>query len=1433
LRVAARLSIFLVVAGLFTADAIGQRTPPPAPVVVPPSAHPARSVQRILVKLRAPLAHAVETALPLETMALSRSGNGSPRVTQFMAAHSGRALKPLYPDLVKTKKLRGLSDLQMATEIRQRFARRGSRASATFKPPEISRSYVLELDTASSQEVTRIVASLNADPNVEFAEPEHIYTATLTPNDPFFSSTGTWGQGYDDLWGIKKIGSATAWDTDKGDGVIVAVVDTGVDYNHPDLAANMWINTGETPGNGIDDDHNGYIDDVRGWDFTSNTNDPIDHFGHGTHVAGTIAAIGNNGIGVIGIAWHARVMAVKGLNDAGSGDDTTLAPAIIYAAKNGANVINASWGGFGTSQTIEEAIKYVNSLGVVFVAAAGNASIDASNFFPANSPEAITVSASDAFDNFASFSDFGPKIDVSGPGVDVLSLQASGTSLGPVVVPGYCRLSGTSMATPHVTGVAALILSQNPGYSPEQVRQVIRSSATDVGPAGYDLSFGYGRVNAALALAVTNPLEAKITGTQPGTGNLINILGNARGTGFASYTLDYGVSALPTTWTNFVTSNNPASGTLGAFDPTVVPQEGTVTIRLTASNGTGGTFVDRTQLTITFASITSPVASIYLTAASTFKAGATIPVMGTAAPPQLQNFNVEWASGANAISGWLTTGITLTGGGLTPIASGQLATWDTTSITQAGYYTLRLTVTGASFSSQQTTNVYLEPDLPSASWPVLLDQGPYFNSGVMPISKADGTSRLIVASPNFGDTPGALWTLALDGSSQKTALQSFGSFHQPSVADLDGVNGEQIVVADNDRIHVFHQDMSFSTFTPPVTIDFMKAPLSLEDLAGDSQLETIAVGENYNDNHEYLYAWRPDGTLFSNNFPIKLQDQNDLSNWYNHTRFLVGDFRGDGSKEFVIEEGLSGDNANPPSTFTLRLFDADGTPLTWNVPVMTGVPFAMVAADLDGNGKLETILLSNDSPTQASLHVFQPDGTERPGWPFTVPNNSQYPQAFLAVADMNRDGQEEIIFSHETALYLFNSDGTLFSNAWPLQTGILGFGSVVIGDIDGDGFPEIVTTRDDFVTYHDVKVVAIRRDGNIARTWQLTGGDGFLQYAYPMPAIGDFDQDGTTDIAIAYMLAGPTSLPGEVRILRTGAPFSPSENDWPFLLHDRRNTGVLRKGTASTTTAVTLTSGASPSTYGQSLTFTAVTGAGGTPTGVVAFKEGTRTLAGGIALVAGAASYTTSTLPSGAHTITAVYSGDATFAASTSSGLAQMVNSAPLVVTANDKSRPFGVVNPIFDGMITGIVNGDTITAGYSTTATRFSLAGSYPIVPAVDGTALSNYSLTVNNGTLTVTPAAAVTGIQLVSGKPPFQHPALVVTVASGGGAIPTGVITLTENAKTVGVGTLGNNGVVSIDVRQLTLGKHVITANYGGDGNYAPATSDSFTFYRSPRPH
>src|SRR3989338_391636 len=243
----------------------------------------------------------------------------------------------------------GLSgrDAREKQERGQRFSRamhqsRSQRAPRDAAFPDLSNVYVLEVPPES--DIEAVVQEFQADPHVEYAQPDYLMKANMVPNDPYYSSYGSWGQSYDDLWGLKKMQAEQAWDITQGEGIVVAVIDTGLDYNHPDIAANIWTNIGEIPNNGMDDDGNGFVDDIRGWDFGNSDNDPGDVQGHGTHVSGTIAAVGNNGIGMIGVAPKVKIMPVKGFMDSGGAWSSDLAKGIKYAVYNGADVVNNSWG---------------------------------------------------------------------------------------------------------------------------------------------------------------------------------------------------------------------------------------------------------------------------------------------------------------------------------------------------------------------------------------------------------------------------------------------------------------------------------------------------------------------------------------------------------------------------------------------------------------------------------------------------------------------------------------------------------------------------------------------------------------------------------------------------------------------------------------------------------------------------------------------------------------------------------------------------------------------------------------------------------------------------------------------------------------------------------------------------------------------------------
>ncbi len=346
------------------------------------------------------------------------------------------------------------------------------------------------------------IDKIKKNPRVEYVEPDYVVHAVETPNDPEYGR----------LWGLSKIRAPEAWDIETGNsGVVIAVIDTGVAHNHPDLANNMWTNPGETPNDGIDNDGNGYIDDYYGWDFYNDDNDPMDDHSHGSHCAGTIAAVGNNGIGVVGVNWAARIMAMKFIGASGSGPTSGAIASIEYATMmkgNGVPVIatSNSWGGGGYSTTLETAIANSSSAGILFVAAAGNNSIDndVQPFYPASYSveNVISVAATDANDNLASFSSYGStSVDLAAPGVSIYS----------TVPGGYSYKSGTSMATPHVAGVAGLIKAQFPDIALRDIKDRILSSVDPVtGLSGKVLTGG--RLNAR------NALDGGISRPDPPTG---------------------------------------------------------------------------------------------------------------------------------------------------------------------------------------------------------------------------------------------------------------------------------------------------------------------------------------------------------------------------------------------------------------------------------------------------------------------------------------------------------------------------------------------------------------------------------------------------------------------------------------------------------------------------------------------------------------------------------------------------------------------------------------------------------------------------------------------------------------------------------------------------------------------------------------------------
>ncbi len=306
------------------------------------------------------------------------------------------------------------------------------------------------------------IEHLQASPIVEYAEPVRFVRALLNPNDQY------WGY----QWNMNLIKAPQAWDITTGtSGITVAIIDTGVDLDHPEFSGRI----------------------VQGWDFVNNDAYPDDDHWHGTHVAGIAGAQGNNSQGVAGVAWNVKIMPLKVLDSSGNGSDVNVAAAIVWAADRGVKVLNMSLGGDESSKVLADAVDYAYRKGCLMVAAAGNSATN-QVFYPAAYTQVIAVSAVNYYSGTAWYSNYGPEIEVAAPGGDGSYLILS-------TIPGwYGYAAGTSMATPHVAGLAALLWSANPNLTAAQVRYCITSTAVDLGSPGRDWYYGYGVIDAAEAL---------------------------------------------------------------------------------------------------------------------------------------------------------------------------------------------------------------------------------------------------------------------------------------------------------------------------------------------------------------------------------------------------------------------------------------------------------------------------------------------------------------------------------------------------------------------------------------------------------------------------------------------------------------------------------------------------------------------------------------------------------------------------------------------------------------------------------------------------------------------------------------------------------------------------------------------------------------------
>lgn len=549
-------------------------------------------------------------------------------------------------------------------------------------------------------DVIQRLTALQYDDSVEYAEPDLLYTVErMVPSDPYFAN----------LWGLEAINAPDAWSVTGGsDDVVVAVIDTGIDYTHPDLQKNIWVNAQEIPDNGRDDDGNGYVDDVYGWNPLNPSAPPLDDNKHGTHVAGIIGAVGNNELGVVGVNWQVKIMALKFLDKDGSGYLSDAIRAIEYVLvmrQRGVNirVVNASWGADTLSRALDDAIQRLRAQEILFVAAAGNNGTS-TKIYPGASDQVLSVAAIEQGGNLASFSTFGSWVDVAAPGRGILSTVPGG---------GYASFSGTSMATPHVAGLAALALSVQPSLSTDQLEQAILDNVA-VTPGLKDKVSTGGIIDAAATIRqivarAGPPCEGNCPPTVTLTVSSLQVDNGATVT-LAAMASDPDNDPLSYSWatTAGTLTSQIASATLDTTGVNPTPGAGPVTVVVTVTVDDGQGNTSSASRSITVRAPNQPPRVTVEASPTTVREGGLVTLTATGSDPD----------GDDIAYSWRTTAGSLVGSG----ASVYLDTTNVNPTPDAPPVAVTITVTaddgrGGSTSATQTITVTAPPKVSISAFP--------------------------------------------------------------------------------------------------------------------------------------------------------------------------------------------------------------------------------------------------------------------------------------------------------------------------------------------------------------------------------------------------------------------------------------------------------------------------------------------------------------------------------------------------------------------------------------------------------------------------------------------------------------------------------------------------------------------------------------------
>ena len=905
----------------------------------------------------------------------------------------------------------------------------------------LAQVYRLEIDPGASP--VEAAAAYTAHPDVLYAQPVHLFSHHDAPDDPRFP----------DQYGLEQIRWRALLDglPPREEAVVVAIIDSGVDYTHEDLADNIWINTVEASGRpGLDDDNNGYVDDVRGWDFThtptlpakgdylSPDNDPMDESSHGTRVAGIAAAVTDNGVGIAGVAPDAALMSLRAgvtlQSDLTFLEEDDLAAAILYAVENGAHVINMSWGGPESAFLIRDVVRYAAANGLVLVSSAGNSG-EFGLSYPAAMDETIAVGATAPRDRIAAFSSMGVPLDLVAPGAGTLTTMPGNR---------YAHASGTSFAAPHIAGLAALVLSRRPGLDAEQVRALLAASVIDLGTEGWDSRSGAGRVDAAILLEKTtgwsNPPVVRIDHprTDDAAGRNVDVIARAEGPNVAGYELYSGMGEDPQSWTR-LSGGPPGSNIRRSWTPDS-QTDTTAILRLLARLTDGTTLEDRVRIGI----------------------GGALPVVSKAsfAPILIgnrQTYQAEWHTGRP------------TRGAL--LYRTSEATREDTLFSEIIYTRHRVT---------------LPPDLAAG----ILEYR---------IMARDAAGRAVFSNPlTFAVNP---LRLSSRGFVQIDVLPD--GYLANETADFDADGRPEIVLMPYVRGRPYNTNLIMERddngrFTTRFRTNASFLPWALGDANNDGVVDLLGI--NFpRTNVARLRVFV--GTPFPSETFLDLREVQGGE---------IVDVDGDGRNEIVALSALSGDIRVLKTTREGAVID--GAPLSNPTEGANWPGLRLVVADLNGNGRKD--ILAGDDDGDLWIHEALHGGGFAQTWKLAGDDDANT-QWIGGGADIDNDGAVEFAVARAEedrndalngrwTLEIYSADGpSSYAQEWSIRvSGVISTGNgIATGDLDGDGVPDLAVCL-----LPDLYIIRATGPDAYEPVWHETVS---LTYR---PLITDLDRDGYAEL---------------------------------------------------------------------------------------------------------------------------------------------------------------------------------------------------------------------------------------------------------------------------------------------------------------------------------